>query len=119
MISWMTREDDLKAHKSDCDKCEVATSNNASFPHRMPCAEHELEYANQKVTVIHCEFLDPENPKVGGNYINDLIIDPAQKLDFLIDHIRADEYEKRTTVLSLTTKEITRDELNTLQEWEP
>lgn len=119
MISWMTREDDVKAWKLGCKKCQQKTENSASFPHHMPCVEHELEYANQLVTVVNCDFLDPEKPKVGEKLVNSLVLDPSQTMEWFIDHIKADEFEGRTTVLSLTTKEITRDELNTLQEWEP
>ncbi len=119
MIGWMSREDDRKAWKMGCKACQNKTENGNRFPEHVPCSEHELEYANQEVKVIRCEFLDPDNPAIGKPYINDLIIDPEQPLGFLIDHIEAEEYEGTPSVLSLTIKIMTRDELNTLGEWEP
>lgn len=118
MISWMSNADHKKASKSDCKKC-IDIAQNMNTPMPTACVEHELEYANQIVKVINCEFLDPEKPEVGKPFINSLIIGPDSNISWLIDHIEADEYEGRTTVLSLTTKRMTRDELNTLAEWEP
>lgn len=118
MIGWMSNADHKQASKSDCQKC-VKLAQNMNTPMPTACAQHELEYANQLVTVINCEFLDPDKPEVGKPFINTLTIDPDSNISWLIDHIRADEYENRTTVLSLTTKQMTRDELNTLGEWEP
>lgn len=117
MIAWMTNEDDKKAYKPECAYCQRRT-NNSAHGKPMPCNQHELEYANQLVTVIDCHFLDGENPKLGEDYVNNLIIDPAQSIEFLVDHIDAEAYEGRDTVLQLKLKKMTRDELNTLPEWE-
>lgn len=118
MISWMSYKDDEKAYQADCKECETQSINSATL-RKIPCHRHELEYASQEVTVIQVEFLDPEHPRVGKKYLNDLILDPKSDFEFLLDHIQAEEYEGRTAIVSLTTKKITRDELNTMQEWEP
>lgn len=118
MLSWMTREDDAKAFNATCKKCDTRQLNHPQLL-KTPCVEHELEYANQLVTVIDCHFLDGENPKLGEDYVNNLIIDPTQSMEFLLDHIDAEAYEGRDTVLQLKIKKMTRDELNTLPEWEP
>lgn len=118
MISWMTNQDDERAYDKDCSQCQNRTINS-SHGKATPCIEHELSYANQKVAVIYCHFLDGENPKLGEHYVNNLIIDPTQSMEILIDYIDAEAYEGRDTVLQLKLKKMTRDELNTLPEWEP
>lgn len=118
MISWMTNADHKKASNSDCQKC-IEISQNMNTPMPTACVEHELEYANQLVAVIDCHFLDGEKPELGKDLINNLIIDPESNISWLIDHIEAEAYEGRDTVLQLKLKKMTRDELNTLPEWEP
>ncbi len=118
MISWMTNIDDEMAYDKDCKKCIDRTLNTVHGK-ATPCIEHELAYANQEVAVIDCHFLDGENPKLGEDYVNNLIIDPTQTMEFLLDHIDAEAFEGRDTVLQLKLKKMTRNELNTLQEWEP
>ncbi len=119
MISWMTKDDDRKAWKVGCKDCQNKTENSNTFPDHRPCSLHEIEYATGIVTVLDCHFLDGEKPELGKDLINNLIIDPESNISWLVDHIDAEAYEGRDTVLQLKLKKMTRDELNTLPEWEP
>ena len=118
MISWMTNADDEAAYCKDCRDCTSKTLNSAHGK-PMPCVAHELEYASQEVPVIECHFLDGEKPDLGVDFVNSIILRPTDSMEWLVDHIDAEAYEGRDTVLQLKLKKMTRDALEALPEWEP
>lgn len=72
-----------------------------------------------KRTMIVVDFLDPEKPVVGEKFINSLVLDPKESLQFLLEQVIAEEGEGRTLVTSMRTVQMTTTELENMGEWEP